>query len=182
MSLAGAWALAAIEGDSAYELQLLSGLSRYYRWNNDISAALDIASRSKEVALKSRKPEDMALAEAMSGTAHHLAGNHLVAIKHFESGLNHSASGGRFYPGQQLLHHSSLLLVGMARCQLFRGLLGQSLDYARRAIEEGEKSNHPATLCRSLGLVIPVYLAMADSHRSEQYIAQLTELTAAYSL
>jgi tetratricopeptide (TPR) repeat protein len=31
-------------------------------------------------------------------------------------------------------------------------------------------------------LVLPVYLALADSRRSEQYIAQLTELAAAYSL
>ena len=174
--------VAAIQGDFAYELQLLSGLSGYYRWNTDINAALDIASRSKEVALKTRDHDDMALAEAMLGVVHHLAGNHLVALKHFESGLSHSASGLRFRAGQHLFHHSSLLLVGMARCLLFRGLLDQSLDYATRAIEEGEKSNHPATLCRSLSLVLPVYLALADSRRSEQYIAQLTELAAACSL
>jgi tetratricopeptide (TPR) repeat protein len=174
--------IAASQGDLAYELQLLSGLSRYYRWNTDINAALEIASRSKEVALKTMDPGDMALAEAMLGAAHHLAGNLLVASKHFESGLNHSASGWRFSAGQHLFHHRSLLLVGMARCSLFRGLLDQSLDYARRAIEEGEKSNHPATLCRSLSLVLPVYLALADSRRSEQYIAQLNELAAAYSL
>ena len=79
--------IAAIQGDSAYELRLLSGLFMYYRWNIDIDAALDIASRSKEVALKTRDHDDMALAEAMLGAAHHLAGNHLVALKHFESGL-----------------------------------------------------------------------------------------------
>jgi tetratricopeptide (TPR) repeat protein len=154
----------------------------YYRWNIDIDAALDIASRSKEVALKTRDPDDMALAESMLGAANHLAGNHLVALKHFESGLSHTASGLRFRAGQHLFHHSSLLLVGMARCLLYRGLLEQSLDYARLAIEEGEKSDHPATLCRSLSLVVPVYLALADSRRSEQYIAQLTELSAVYSL
>jgi predicted ATPase/DNA-binding winged helix-turn-helix (wHTH) protein len=174
--------VAAIQGDSAYELQLLSGLSGYYRWNTDINAALDIASRSKEVALKTRDHDDMALAEAMLGVVHHLAGNHLVAIRHFESGLSHSASGWRFRAGQHLFYHSSLLLVGMARCLLFRGLLDQSLDYATRAIAEGENSNHPATLCRSLSMVLPVYLALADSRRSEQYIAQLTELAADYSL
>src|SRR6266851_4115951 len=174
--------VAAIQGDFAYELQLLSGLSRYYRWNTDINAALDIASRSKEVALKTKDHDDMALAEAMLGAAHQLAGNHLVALKHFESGLSNCASGWRFRAGQHLFHHSSLLLVGMARCLLFRGLLDQSLDYATRAIEEGEKSNRPATLCRSLSQVLPVYLALAESRRSEQYIAQLTELAAAYSL
>jgi hypothetical protein len=107
--------VAAIQGDFAYELQLLSGLSRYYRWNTDINAALDIASRSKEVALKTKDHDDMALAEAMLGAAHHLAGNHLVALKRFESGLSHSASGWRFRAGQHLFHHRSLLLVGMAR-------------------------------------------------------------------
>jgi predicted ATPase/DNA-binding winged helix-turn-helix (wHTH) protein len=174
--------VAAILRDFAYELRLLSGLFMYYRWNIDINAALDIASRSKEVALRTGDPDDMALAESMLGAAHHLAGNHLVALKHFESGLSHSVSGLRFRAGQHLFHHSSLLLVGMARCLLYRGLLDQSLEYAERAIEEGEKSEHPATLCRSLSLVLPVYLALADSLRSEQYIAQLTELAAAYSL
>ena len=174
--------VAAIQGDLAYQLQLLSGLSRYYRWNTDINGALDIASRTKEVALKTGDHDDIALAEAMLGAAHHLAGNHLVAMKHFESGLSHSASGWRFRAGQHLFDHSSLLLVGMARCLLFRGLLDQSLDYARRAIEEGEKSNHPAPLCRSLSLVLPVYLALEDSHRSDQYIAQLTEVAVTYSL
>jgi predicted ATPase/DNA-binding winged helix-turn-helix (wHTH) protein len=174
--------VAAIQGDPAYELQLLSGLSGYYRWNTDIDAALDIASRSKEVALKTKDHDDLALAEAMLGVVHHLAGNHLVALKHFESGLSHSASGWRFRAGQHLFYHSSLLLVGMARCLLFRGLLNQSFDYATRAIAEGENSNHPATLCRSLSMVLPVYLVLADSRRSEQYIVQLTELAAAYSL
>jgi predicted ATPase/DNA-binding winged helix-turn-helix (wHTH) protein len=174
--------VASIQGDVAYELQLLSGLSRYYRWNGDINAALDIASRSKEVALKSKDDDDMAVAEAMLGAAHHLAGNQLVALDHFKSGLSHSASSWRFRAGQHLFHHSSLLLVGMARCLLFRGLLDDSLGYAKRAIEEGEKSDHPATLCRSLSLVIPVYLMSADFRRSEQYIAQLTELAAAHSL
>jgi predicted ATPase/DNA-binding winged helix-turn-helix (wHTH) protein len=174
--------VAVIQGDVAYELQLLSGLSRYHRWNTDIGAALEVASRSKEVAIKTGDHDDMALAESMLGAAHHLAGNHLVALKHFESSLSHSASGWRFRAGQHLFNHSSLLLVGMARCLLFRGLLDQSLDYARRAIEEGENSNHPATLCRSLSLVLPVYLTLADFRRSEQYIAQLTELAAAYSL
>jgi predicted ATPase/DNA-binding winged helix-turn-helix (wHTH) protein len=174
--------VAVIQGDFAYELRLLSGLFMYYRWSIDINAALDVASRSKEVALKTGDHDDIALAESMLGAAHHLAGNHLVASRHFESGLSHSASGWRFRAGHHLFHHSSLLLVGMARCLLYRGLLDQSLDYAKRAIEEGEKSNHPATLCRSLSLVLPVYLALADSRRSEQYIVQLTELAAAYSL
>jgi predicted ATPase len=174
--------VAIIQRDFAYELRLLSGLFMYYRWNIDVYSALDIASRSKEVALRTLDPDDMALAETMLGSANHLAGNHLAALKHFESGLGHSASSPRFRTGQYLFYHSSLLLVGMAHCLLFRGLLDQSLDYARLAIEAGEKSDHPATLCRSLSLVIPVYLALADSRRSEQYIAQLTELSAAYSL
>jgi predicted ATPase/DNA-binding winged helix-turn-helix (wHTH) protein len=174
--------VAATQGDSAYELRLLSGLFMYYRWNTDINAALDIASRSKERALKTKDHDDIALAESMLGAGHFLAGNHLVAIKHFESGLIHSASGSRFRAGQHLFHNNSLLLVGLARSLMFRGLLDDSLDYAGRAIEEGEKSNHPATLCRSLSFVLPVYLALADPRRSEQYIVQLTELAAAYSL
>jgi predicted ATPase/DNA-binding winged helix-turn-helix (wHTH) protein/tetratricopeptide (TPR) repeat protein len=174
--------IAVIRQDLAYELRLLSGLFMYYRWNVDINGTLEIASRSREVALKTNDPDDMALSETMLGSANHLAGNHVVAVKHFESGLDYSTSGSRFRAGQYLFHHSSLLLVGMAHCLMFRGLLDQSLEYARLAIEEGERSGHPATLCRSLSLVLPIYLAVADFPRSERYIAQLTELSAAYSL
>ena len=174
--------VAAVNGDIAYELQLLSGLSRYYRWNNDINAALEIALRSKEVASKTKNPDDLVVAEAMLGAAHHLAGNHAVALEHLEAGLNQSLSGWRFHAGQHLLDHTSLLLVGIARCLLFRGQLDQSLYHATRAMEEAEKSNHPATLCRSLSLVVPVYLTVADSQRSEYCITQLTELAAANSL
>jgi hypothetical protein len=39
-----------MQGDFAYELRLLSRLFMYYRWNININAALDIASRGKEVA------------------------------------------------------------------------------------------------------------------------------------
>src|ERR1700693_5368362 len=48
--------VAVIQRDFAYELRLLSGLFMYYRWNIDVYSALDIASRSKEVALKTLDP------------------------------------------------------------------------------------------------------------------------------
>ena len=125
---------------------------------------------------------DMALAETMLGAANHLTGNHLVAQRHFETGLRHSASGSRLRAGHYLFHHTTLSLAGMARSLLYRGLLDQSLDYARLAIEEGEKSGSPTTLCRSLILILPVYLALEDWQRSEQYVMQLSDLSAAHAL
>ena len=122
------------------ELRLLSGLFLYSSWTTDIYHALDIAARSQKVALKIQDPEDMALAETMLGAANHLAGNHLVAQRHFEAGLHHSASGSR--AGHHLFHHTTLSLAGMARSLLYRGLLDQSLDYAKLALEEGEKSGY----------------------------------------
>jgi tetratricopeptide (TPR) repeat protein len=61
-------------------------------------------------------------------------------------------------------------------------LLDQAVDYARRAREEGKRSGHPATFCRSLALVLPVFLTMADLGRSDQYIGELSELSVAHSL
>ena len=168
--------------DLARELRLLSGLFLYSSWTTDIYRALDIAARSQKVALKIQDPDDMAHAETMLGAANHLAGNHLVAQRHFEASLRHSASGSRLRAGHYLFHHTTLSLAGMARSLLYRGLLDQSLDYARLAIEEGEKSGNPATLCRSLILILPVYLALEDWQRSEQYIAQLSDLSAAHAL
>jgi predicted ATPase/DNA-binding winged helix-turn-helix (wHTH) protein len=171
--------IAVEQRDLAYELRLLSGLFMYSRWTIDISGALEIAARSKKVALQTQDPDDMALAESMLGAANHLAGNHPVAQKHFEAGLSYSASGSRFRAGQHLFHHTSLLLVGMARSLLYRGLFDQARAYAKLALDEGEKSDHPATLCRTLSLILPVHLTLADYQLAEQYIAQLTALSAA---
>jgi predicted ATPase len=168
--------------DLARELRLLSGLFLYSSWTTDVYRALDIAKRSQRVALKIQDPDDMALAETMLGAANHLAGNHLVAQSHFEAGLRHAASGSRALAGNYLFHHTTLSLAGMARSLLYRGLLDQSLDYAKRATEEGEKSGNPTTLCRSLILILPVYLALEDWQRSGQYVTQLSDLAAAHGL
>jgi predicted ATPase/DNA-binding winged helix-turn-helix (wHTH) protein len=168
--------------DLAREFRLLSGLFLHSSWTTDIHRALDVAARSQKVALKIQDPDDMAFAETMLGAANHLAGNHLAAQRHFEASLRHSASGSRLSAGHYLFHHTTLSLAGMARSLLYRGVLDQSLDYAKLAIEEGEKSGYPATLCRALILILPVYLALEDWQRSEQCIAQLSDLSAAHGL
>jgi predicted ATPase/DNA-binding winged helix-turn-helix (wHTH) protein len=172
----------AVQQDLAREFRLLSGLFLYSSWTTDIRRALDVAARSQRVALQMQNPDDMAHAETMLGAANHLAGNHLVAQRHFEAGLRHAASGSPSRAGHYLFHHTTLLLAGMARSLLYRGVLDQALDYARLAIEEGGKSGNPATLCRSLILILPIYLGLEDWQRSEQYITQLTDVSDAHSL
>jgi predicted ATPase/DNA-binding winged helix-turn-helix (wHTH) protein len=181
-AFASALEIAIDQGDLAYELRILSGLFMYSHWIMDIRGATNIAVRSKKLALKTGDPDNMALAEAMLAASDHLLGNHLAAQLHCESGLRYLASGPRFRTEQYLFHYTSFLLVGMARSLLYRGLLDQSLDYAKRAREEGEKSGHPATFCRSLALVLPVFLTMADLRQSDQYIGELSNLSAAHSL
>jgi predicted ATPase/DNA-binding winged helix-turn-helix (wHTH) protein len=181
-SFSRALEIATDQEDFAYELRLLSGLFMYSHWTMDIRGATDIAARSKKLALKTRDPDDMALAESMLAASNHLLGNHIIAQQHCGSGLRYSGSGPRFRAGQHLFHYTSFLFVGMARSLLYRGLLGRSLEYAKLAIEEGEKSDHPATFCRSLALIVPVFLAMADTRRSDQYIAELSDLSATHTL
>jgi hypothetical protein len=115
--------VALMQQDLAHELRLLSGLFMYSSWTTDIHRALDVAARIQKLALKTQDPDDLARAESMLGAANHLAGNHLVAQRHFEAGLRHSASGSRLRPGHYLFHHTTLLLVGMARSLLYRGEL-----------------------------------------------------------
>src|SRR5216684_2170394 len=181
-AFASALEIAVDQGDLAYELRILSGLFMYSHWIMDIRGATDIAVHSKKLALKTREPDDMALAESMLAASNHLLGNHIIAQQHCEFGLRCSGSGLRFRAGQHLFHYTSFLLVGMARSLLYRGLLDRSLEYAKLAIEVGEKSGHPATFCRSLALIVPVFLTMADTRRSDQYIAELSDLSAAHSL
>ena len=181
-AFASALEIAIDQGDLAYELRILSGLFMYSHWIMDIRGAANIAVWSKKLALKTGDPDSMALAEAMLAASDHLLGNHLAAQLHCESGLRYLASGPRFRTEQYLFHYTSFLLVGMARSLLYRGLLDQSLDYAKRAREEGKKSGHPATFCRSLALVLPVFLTMADLRQSDQYIGELSNLSAAHSL
>jgi predicted ATPase/DNA-binding winged helix-turn-helix (wHTH) protein len=173
---------ALVQQDLVRELLLLNGLFMYSSWTTDIHRALDVAARSQKVALKMQNPGDMAYAESMLGFANHLAGEHLVAQSHFETGLRYAASGSRLRAGHHLYDPARDLLVGMARALLYRGALDQALNYARLAMEEAEKSDHPATLCRILIVILPVYLELDDWQRSEQRIAQLSDLSAAHSL
>lgn len=181
-AFASALEIAIEQGDLAYELRILSGLFMYSHWVMDIRGATDIAVRSKKLALRTGDHGDMALAEAMLAASEHLLGNHLATQLHCEAGLRHLASGPRSRTERYLFHYTSFLLVGMARSLLYRGLLDQAVDYARRAREEGKRSGHPATFCRSLALVLPVFLTMADLRRSDQYIGELSELSVAHSL
>jgi predicted ATPase/DNA-binding winged helix-turn-helix (wHTH) protein len=168
--------------DVGYELRLLSGLFRYSYWTNDINNAIDLAARSKNVALKTQDPGDLALAESMLGAASHLTGNHLVAQKHFETSLGYARTGSRFRAGLHLFNYVSFSLAGMARSLLYRGLLVQSLDYANRAIDEGKRSGRPAILCRALAMVFPVFLASGNAELSAQCVAQTADLASAYAL
>lgn len=167
-------------GDRSHELMLLIGLYMHSLWTNDIRRALDIAERSQKVALETQDSDDMAHAQLMLGGAHHLLGNHLVAQGCFEAGLRHAAPGSR--AGHHLFHYPTVLRIGMTRCLMYRGLLDQSLNYARLAIEEAEKSGHPAILCRCLIWVLPLYLALDDRQMVERYISQLAELCIAHCL
>jgi tetratricopeptide (TPR) repeat protein len=168
--------------DLDYELRLLSGLFRYSYWTNDINNAIDLAARSKNVALKTQDPDNLALAESMLGAASHLTGNHLVAQKHFESSLGYARTGLRFRAGLHLFNYVSFSLAGMARSLLYRGSLVQSLDYANRAIDEGKRSGRPAIMCRALAMVFPVFLASGNAELSAQCVAQIADLASAYSL
>ena len=174
--------LAIDRGDLACELRILSGLFMYSHWTMDLRGATDIAVRSNKLASKTGDPDDMALSEAMLAASDHLLGNHLAAQLHCEAGLRHLASGPRSRTEPYPFHYTSFLLVGMARSLLYRGLLDQSLDYAKRARDEGKRSGNPATFCRSLALVLPAFLTMADLRQSDQYIRELSDLAAAHSL
>jgi tetratricopeptide (TPR) repeat protein len=171
-----------IKQDLSRELTLLIGLYMHSLWTNDIRHALDIAERSQKVALKTQDSDDIAHAELMLGGAHHLLGNHLAAQGRFEAGLCHAAPGSRLRAGHHFFHYPTVLRIGMARCLMYRGLLDQSLNYARLAIEEAEKAGHPAILCRCLIWVLPLYLALDDRPRVEQYISQLADLCVAHGL
>jgi predicted ATPase/DNA-binding winged helix-turn-helix (wHTH) protein len=181
-AFASALEAATDQGDLVYELKILSGLFMYSHWTMDIRGATDIAVRSKKLALKTGDPDDMVRAEVMLATSDHLLGNHVGVLTHCEAGLQYLRSGSRLHNEQYPFHYASFLIACMARSLLYRGLLDQSLDYAKRAREEGKKSGHPATLCRSMALVFPVFLAMADLRQLDEYVGELGSLAAAHSL
>jgi predicted ATPase/DNA-binding winged helix-turn-helix (wHTH) protein len=170
------------EQEPVREFLLLNGLFLYSSWTSDIHRALDVAARIEKVALKTQDPNDMAHAESMLGAANHLAGNHLVAQKHFEAGLRHLESGSRLQARHHLYHPASVLLVNLARALLYMGLLDRSLEHATLGIEEGEKSGLASVMCQVLILIHPVYLALEDWQRVDQQISQLTDLSVAHSL
>src|SRR5258708_35586063 len=98
-SFSHALEIATNQGDLAYELRLLSGLFMYSHWTMGIRGATDIAVQSKKLALKTRDPDDMALADSMLAASNHLLGNHIIAQQHSNSGLCYSGSVPRFRAG-----------------------------------------------------------------------------------
>ena len=148
----------------AHELRLLSGLFMYSHWTMDI-----------RWCDRYRHPEQETGFENAGSRRHGAGGIDAGAppIIWREITSSHKSIAKRVsgYSGVRsaLSTPDNTCFITLASCSsawlvlcCTEGLLDQSLDYAKRAIEEGEKSGNPATLCRSLILVLPVFLAMAD--------------------
>ena len=174
--------IAAVQGDLAYELRLLSGLFMYYRWNIDMNAALDIASRSKEVALKTKDHDDLALAEIDVGRRPSFGRKSPRRTKAFRIRSQSLCvrlalpRGAILVSPQQSFTRRDGSLSAVQRAAGPVTGLRKACHRGRREIRS---SSHAVSISEpgSSGIFGP-----GDSRRSEQYIAQLTELAAVYSL
>ena len=169
-------------GDAYQQLRLLSGLSMYLHRTIDAAGSLEVALRAESVAKKTGNPEDAALVDSMLGAAYYMLADHVRAPKYLEQALRGAPASRRFNATQYLFDLRTTSLFNLTRSHWFAGNLDRAAGYAKRTIEEAERSDHPIALCRALILTMPLYFWVDDLAQVERNLVQL-ELTAEkYSL
>jgi tetratricopeptide (TPR) repeat protein len=177
-----ALAVAERREDAYQQLRLLSGLSMYLHRTIDAAGSLEVARRAESVANKTGNPEDAALADSMLGAAYYMLADHVRAPKYLERALRGAPASRRFNATQYLFDLRTTSLFNLTRSHWFAGNLDRAAGYAKRTIEEAERSDHPIALCRALMLTMPLYFWIDDLGRAERNLSAL-ELTAEkYSL
>jgi hypothetical protein len=108
--------------------------------------------------------------------------DHVRAPKHLERALHRSTASQRFNATQYLFDLRTTSLFNLTRSHWFAGNLDRAAHYAKRTIEEAERSDHPIALCRAYILTMPFYFWVGHLGKVERDLSEL-ELTAEkYSL
>ena len=168
-------------GNVEYQLHFLSGLNLFLTRRGDFVGALQAAERNAIVAAEFG-PAGVVRAEWMLGATHHMLGNQLAAKHHCEMGFTFAATADPAHVNFFGYDHHVRARVALARNQWLRGFPDQAVETAYRAIDEGAKCDHPATLCISLLYATYVFFWCGDFEGARQLLERALALTLRHSL
>ncbi|HZB93019.1 MAG TPA: winged helix-turn-helix domain-containing protein, partial [Stellaceae bacterium] len=168
-------------GDSKYQLRALQGLYFYHGGSSRYDAALPVAQKFHDLAMRGSDPSDRLAGECMIGAIKHCLGDQISARRHLEQVLAHyaaNAQGGDAIRRQDFARFWIDVKVS-ARVFLARVLWMQGFsDRASRAAETslGEAAGHNNSACFVLGLAAcPIALWVGDLAAAAHYAEMLLD-------
>ena len=165
-------------GDKDYQIRALWGLWSDRFNNGAFRAALEIAEKVKDIAVRSGVPANSLISDRMVGISLFYLGDHTNARRHLEFMLDRYA----------VLNRSDIIRFQfdqriVARTALSRILWAQGYpDQARRMvdalIETASAADHATSLCLALSqAACPVVLLTGDLSAAERFITMLEHTT-----
>jgi predicted ATPase/DNA-binding winged helix-turn-helix (wHTH) protein len=175
-------ALAEAFQDRARQLRLLVGRNLFFLRLGDIRGALADAEQAGDIARAAKHPAGTVWAEWLVGNAHHFLGDQAAAQLHLENGMALAAELGTFDANFFGFDPRIRGIVSLARTLWLRGLSGQALRTAQKAIDEAARRHHPVSICLSLIYASTLLLWNGDLPAANDLIEQLIAHAGRYSL
>jgi predicted ATPase len=166
-------ALAEALDEPLHQMQLLAGLNNLLPRFGDFRGAAALAEKRCAIAQRAQNMADLAMAEWVLGTFHHMLGDQAAAQLHCERGMTRSVELPWFNANLFGFDHRVFGLHGLARALWLRGFADQALKTAQRAIDEATGHNHPVSICSSLIYGSSVFLWAGDFEKTADLIERL---------
>ena len=168
-------------GQDHRQLQLLAGQHIFLQRIGEFDQAVEVSLRSVEIAARVGSAKAQVAAEWMLGTAYHLVGRQLEALRHCDRGFAIVATNevDVDYFGYD---HRVRALIVMARTLWLQGQWDRGLGYGRSAIEEAERRGRPVSLCIALIYTATALLWNRSLDEAEAAIQRLIRLATRHSL
>jgi predicted ATPase/DNA-binding winged helix-turn-helix (wHTH) protein len=174
--------LAQLHQDTRLHLSLLSGMALYLHGIVDAAGIHELALRGGAAARKTGSPDDLAIANAILGSAYCLRCDQPRAQEHLKRSLPELPHLRRFSASQYLFDMRCASLSVLTHSLFHSGHLDQAAHYVKIHLEEAARSGHPIGLCRALTNPMRLYFWIDDLEQVERNLSRLQDIAERYSL
>jgi predicted ATPase/DNA-binding winged helix-turn-helix (wHTH) protein len=171
-------------GDADYSLRALWGLWAGRLNSGDFPAALELATKFRNVATTGADPADLPVGDRMVGATLHLLGDQRGARQRIEPLLSHFAS--RDYHSDVVrfqFDQSTTANITIARVLWLQGFADQAMRTVKDSIDHALSINHTLSLCNALAqAACPVAFLAGDLSAAEWYTTMLVDRAEQHAL
>jgi predicted ATPase/DNA-binding winged helix-turn-helix (wHTH) protein len=164
-------------GDADYSLRSLWGLWAGRLNSGDFPAALELATKFRNLAATEADPADLPVGDRMVGASLHFLGDQIGARQHIEPMLSHYTT--RDYHSDVVrfqFDQSTTANITMARVLWLQGFADQAMRTVKDSIEHALSINHTLSLCNALAqAACPVAFLAGDLPAAEWYTTMLSD-------